>query len=280
MTDARVTRGKTQPGRLRLLDPQLAADLADLQSRTVGDDGGLHVVDVGLGARPDTTVELHRALRAVDPPVLTYGLDSDGARVRALDELGEPGVVGVIGGFETEFDTPIGLVRAANLLRQYPLGQVSESLAAMGAWLEGDGLLVEGTTDKEGTRGVFRTFARVGGALQPGALVFVFDVESGEGFAPRALTPYLPRGMGWHGHPGAAVEPLLVGWTAAFEAVRGGGASGGRELFVQSCRRLADGGRVRGSGEAEWAAGRLVVDATLDGEWFAHAGGLDWGQGG
>jgi hypothetical protein len=225
-----VTRGKTRPGRLRLLDPYVAAQHGGVCGRYFGDEVAVDAVDVGIGARPDTTIALHRALRSVDPAVRTYGLDVDAERVAALDAAGEEGVEGVVGGFEARFDAPIGTVRAANVLRQYALDRVSPALAAMGRWLEPGGLLVEGSTDKTGGRGVFRELGRLDGGLQPNALIFVFDVHGSGGFAPRALTPYLPRGMGWHGHPGPAVAPLLAAWTAAFEEARAAGATGARDL--------------------------------------------------
>lgn len=281
MTGSRVTRGKTRPGRLRLIDPFVARAHANACGRWGGDDIRIDVVDVGIGARPETTVELHRAVRALDPAARTYGIDTDAGRVAALDAVGEPGVVAVHGGFELSFETPIGTVRAANLLRQYPLGQVTEALLAMGRWLGPEGVLVEGSTDKAGSRGVFRLFSGTGdGRLLPTCLVFAFDVDCDEGFAPRALTPYLPRGMGWHGHPGPVVAPLFEAWNRAFEQARDAGVAGGRALFVESCRRLAEGDQVRGSDHTHWADGVLVVSAFLDRHWFAHQGGVDWGQGG
>lgn len=215
MTLSRVTRGKTRAGRLSLLDPWLA--------RLVVERGLCRVVDVGPGARPDTTVELHRALSATVAGVETAGIDVDADRVAALVDLDEPGITGVVGGFDHRFDPPVDLVRAANVLRQYRLDQVGPSLRAMGRWLRPGGWLVEGTTDKVGERGCFRVIERVGWELQSRGLVFLTHPQ--RGFHPRALTPYLPRGLGWHGHPGPAVAQLFEAWSATTDRLRGDGVS-------------------------------------------------------
>ena len=57
-------RGNTQPGRLRLLDAFVRA--ADLKWPK-----GHVAVDIGIGASPETTIELHRALLCAVPVIAT-----------------------------------------------------------------------------------------------------------------------------------------------------------------------------------------------------------------
>ena len=134
-----------------------------------------------------------------------------------------------------------------------------DALLAMGRWLRPGGLLVEGTTDRHGDRGVFRVFQRTADGLVPDALVFVSD-PARSGFAPRALTPYLPRGMGWHGHPGAEVDTLFTAWKQAFERARDAGARTPAELFAGSAAGLAEIGLAT-TDPAGHAEGRVVVPA-------------------
>jgi len=265
----RLTRGKTRPGRFRLLDPWIASQVG----RAVGQETA-HVVDVGIGARPDTTLELHRALGGADAGVRTTGLDLDPERVQALREAEEPGVRAVLGGFDAELP-PAHLVRAANLLRQYRLPDVPPALTAMSHWLAPEGLLVGGTTDRHGDRGVFRVFRRVDGRLLPQALICLAALD-GPGFAPRALTPYLPRGLGWHGHPGPTVQPLFTAWTRAFEHARDQGAHTPAELFTRSAMLLTRQGLAQDDPSGQ-AAGRLVLPLALDVDLIGVETGRDEG---
>lgn len=259
----RPTRGKTRPGRLRLLDPWLLRQLPD---------GPARLLDVGIGASPDTTLEWHEAARrAHGPAVTTLGIDLDEARVAALAEAAASadGLRALHRSFDHEPEPAYHVVRAANLLRQYRLDDVPAALDELAAWLVEGGLLVEGSTDRAGDRGCFRAFRVRAGRLVPAVLVFVVDLH-GPGFAPRALTPYLPRGLGWHGHPGPELERLFAEWTRCFGAARSGGSDTARALFVDSAEQLAREGVVEAR-ESDWRAGRMIVPAWPGATWGERA---------
>ena len=76
------TRGTTNPNRLRRVDRWLLGTPSVLGVLDLAepDDGPL-VVDLGFGASPVTTVELHARLRAVRPDVRVVGLELDPDRV-------------------------------------------------------------------------------------------------------------------------------------------------------------------------------------------------------
>lgn len=236
-----------------LLDPWLVQRVGEWP-----EGGADTVVDVGIGASPETTLELHAALREVREDVRTVGLDTDPARVGALAERGVDGVVAMDGGFDAEVPGRVGLVRAANLLRQYRLDGVPDALARMGAWLTPGHLLVEGTTDAGGQRGVFRVLRWNGQRLDSLSLLVVADPHGP--FAPRALTPYLPRGLGWHGHVAPRLRPLFARWEQAFQEARG---AGGGALFPATCARLAAAGLAVDDPEAH-AAGRLEIPVDVE----------------
>ena len=120
-----------------------------------------------------TTLELARRLRAVRPDVEVVGLEIDPERVAAARRWPQEGAGGPParpvrferGGFElgpvaAQGRAPV-LVRAANVLRQYPEAEVAGAWAQVVARLAPDGLLVDATCDERGRR------AGMGGGQHP-----------------------------------------------------------------------------------------------------------------
>lgn len=249
----RRTRGKTRAGRLRLLDPWLVDQLPT--------DRPVRVLDLGIGARPDTTVELLAALRAGGRQPTVIGTDVEAERVAALAAVEDADLRAVQVDPDWTPEHPADAVRAANLLRQYRLERVRAMLERWGGWLAEGGLLVEGSTDRAGDRGAFRVLRRRGDQLLDDALILLHDLDGG-GFGPRALTAYLPRGLGWHGHPGPALHGFFQAWEQAFQQTRAEGARTPAALFVGSAARLAARGLARPD-PAGHAAGRLIVPTTV-----------------
>lgn len=110
------------------------------------------VIDLGYGESPVTTVELHERLRRVREDVAVLGLEIDAARVLAARHAERDGLRFVRGGFELAGQRPV-VVRAANVLRQYPESAVEGAWAAMRRGLQPGGVIVEGTCDEHGRRG-------------------------------------------------------------------------------------------------------------------------------
>lgn len=142
------TRGTTNPNRLRRLDRWLTGPAAGLL-RAAADP---LVVDLGYGASPVTTLELHRRLRTVRPDVEVVGVEIDPARVAAAQPLQRPGLRFVVGGFELPLPRRPVLVRAFNVLRQYPETEVAPAWDLVRSRLTPGGLLVDGTCDEIGRR--------------------------------------------------------------------------------------------------------------------------------
>ncbi|UQX88852.1 hypothetical protein M6D93_02345 [Jatrophihabitans telluris] len=144
------TRGTTNPNRLRRMDQWIAARLA---ARLGAADNPL-VIDLGYGDSPVTAVELFTRLRAVRADVHVLGLEIDPDRVRAAEPAAGPGLSFARGGFELAGNRPV-LVRAANVLRQYPESAVPAAWASMQSGLAAGGAAVEGTCDELGRRGTW-----------------------------------------------------------------------------------------------------------------------------
>jgi hypothetical protein len=139
-----ATRGTTNPNRLRRMDNWIAATLADRLPNSL-------VIDLGYGASAVTAVELLSRLRQVRADVEVLGLEIDADRVAAAQSAAGPGLRFERGGFELAGHRP-GLVRAANVLRQYPEPAVAEAWSRMQRGLASGGFIVEGTCDELGRR--------------------------------------------------------------------------------------------------------------------------------
>lgn len=140
-----VTRGTTGINRLRRSDRWLMhhPDVARvLHSR----DDAL-VVDLGYGAMPVTTLELAARLRTVRRGLRVVGLEIDPDRVVP----GRDGVEFARGGFELAGLRPV-LIRAFNVLRQYPEEAVAPAWDRLRSGLAPGGLLLDGTCDELGRR--------------------------------------------------------------------------------------------------------------------------------
>jgi hypothetical protein len=141
------TRGTTNPNRLRRMDNWIATQLRN--RLTIAADP--LVVDLGYGQSPVTAVELLARLRPVRPDVHVLGLEIDPVRVARAKPIENAQLTFEQGGFELAGRHPT-IVRAANVLRQYPEESVVGSWLLMQDQLGDDGVIVEGTSDELGRR--------------------------------------------------------------------------------------------------------------------------------
>jgi hypothetical protein len=109
------------------------------------------VIDLGYGNSPVTASELLSRLVAVRRDVHVLGLEIAADRVAAAKPAERDGLRFERGGFELAGRRPT-IVRAANVLRQYPEQSVREAWATMQRQLAPGGAIVEGTTDEIGRR--------------------------------------------------------------------------------------------------------------------------------
>ncbi len=251
-----TTRGKTRRGRLAALDRYLIGREAPLLTRAPKDAA---VVDVGFGARPWTTLELAAALREAgcDAPVL--GVEIDPLRVeQARRCMGDapPGVTLREGGFTWwQGSEEARLVRAMNILRQYPPEACAEAHAALGARLIPGGLVLEGTCAPRGEVLVTHLLRREEGGLRREALLFMNDFS--QGFAPIMFRDRLPQDLRREALPGGALEALFARWAASWEATRAGAATAA-EAFARSAEALAQREPGVAPDPALWGMGALL----------------------
>ncbi|MGV9410278.1 class I SAM-dependent methyltransferase [Nocardia sp. NPDC003693] len=157
------------------------------------------VVDLGYGASPVTTLEMAARLRAVRPDLRVFGLEIDPERVVP----GRDGVGFARGGFELAGLRP-NLVRAFNVLRQYPESAVPGAWSTIVSGLAPGGLLLDGTCDELGRRCAWILLDREG----PLSLTLAWDPFTVD--QPSDIAERLPKALIHRNVPGEPVHTLLT----------------------------------------------------------------------
>ncbi|HYJ55267.1 MAG TPA: class I SAM-dependent methyltransferase [Mycobacterium sp.] len=214
-----ITRGTTGHNRLRRSDRWLVHEPRVRNALQAATDP--LVVDLGYGALPVTTLELAIRLRSLRSDVRVIGLEIEPDRVRSGQAAATPGIDFALGGFELAGHRPV-LVRAFNVLRQYPEDAVSDAWAAMRAGLAPGGLIVDGTCDELGRRCCWvlldtTSVVSLTLACDP------FAIER-----PSDLAERLPKVLIHHNVPGQPIHALLQAADRAWASVAGHGVFGPR----------------------------------------------------
>jgi hypothetical protein len=179
------------------------------------------VIDLGYGRLPVTTLELADRLRSVRPDVRVVGLEIDPERVAAAHDYAAAGTEFRLGGFELAGLHPV-LLRAFNVLRQYPEEAVAAAWRTMLDNLAPGGLLVDGTCDEVGRRGCWVLLDRDG----PLSLTLACDPKAIE--RPSDLAERLPKALIHHNIPGQPIHALLDAADRAWAAAAGQSVFGPR----------------------------------------------------
>ncbi|MCM3885448.1 class I SAM-dependent methyltransferase [Frankia sp. R82] len=263
------TRGTTAPNRLRRVDRWLA-DAAGPLLRGSADP---LVVDLGFGSSPVTTVELYQRLRVVCPRVRVVGLELDLARVAAARPAARPpGLTFDHGGFGlvAQAGRPV-LIRALNVLRQYPEPAVAGAWLTMTGLLAPGGLLVEGTCDELGRRACW--FGRPAGTAAPPWLAAVGRIPAGPTLTlaahlpslrqPSELAERLPKTLITRNVPGENVHRLFEALDHAWARAAARAVFSPRQRWIAAVGDLRmQGFPIRGD-VRRWRLGELTVDWPL-----------------
>ncbi|MEV7284589.1 class I SAM-dependent methyltransferase [Streptomyces sp. NPDC093252] len=224
-----VTRGTTNPNRLRRMDRWIAAVHGPALRRAADP----LAVDLGYGAAPWTAVELLQRLRTAAPGVRVTGIEIDPERVAAARPYAREGLSFRHGGFEIPLPGRPLLIRAANVLRQYEEGEVAGVWERLCGRLAPDGLLVEGTCDEIGRRHVWI-------ALGPeGPRSVTFATRLGSLDRPSDLAERLPKALIHRNVPGEPVHAFLRDFDRAWASAAPYAAYGARQRWVRAVRELA-----------------------------------------
>ncbi|MGQ0839320.1 class I SAM-dependent methyltransferase [Actinokineospora sp.] len=245
------TRGTTNPNRLRRVDRWLVGS-PQVRAALTGAADPL-VVDLGYGATPITTVELAARLRAVRADVRVLGLEIDPARVEAARPVADPPRLDFRrGGFELAGARPV-LLRAFNVLRQYPEAESASAWATMLDRLAPGGLLVEGTCDEIGRRCTWVTLDADG----PRTITLACLPAGLE--RPSDLAERLPKALIHRNVPGERVHDLLTALDACWATAAPFAPFGPRARWVEAVRLLAAGGWPVLDTRKRWRLGEVTL---------------------
>ena len=253
--DGEITRGTTNPSRLRRVDRWVTQALRPVLR---ADERPL-IVDLGFGASPVTTLELYLRVRAVAPDAEVTGLEIDPERVAAArrqlaalraagDEL--PGLSFAAGGFELPLPRRPVLIRAFNVLRQYPEERTWAAWSRLRAGLARGGALVEGTCDEIGRRAVWVTLPAPPGPGSPGATQATAQPAVGEPLVtfaarlaslgrPSDLAERLPKALIHRNVPGEPVHQFLLDFDRAWDRAAPYSAFGPRQRWLAAVTTLS-----------------------------------------
>jgi hypothetical protein len=194
------------------------------------------VVDLGYGELPVTTLELAARLRVVRADVRVVGLEIHPDRVvAAARAAGDNTVEFGLGGFELAGCRPV-LVRAFNVLRQYPVEAVHDAWAVMRAGLAPGGLIVDGTCDELGRRCCW-VLLDAGGPISLTLACDPFAIER-----PSDLAERLPKVLIHHNVGGQPIHSLLMVADRAWASAAGHGVFGPRVRWRAMLDLLRDEG--------------------------------------
>lgn len=224
-----LTRGTTGHNRLRRCDRWLVHSPRVRTALQSAADP--LVVDLGYGALPVTTLELASRLRTVRIDVRVIGLEIDPDRIVPPRN----GVEFGLGGFELAGHRPV-LVRAFNVLRQYPEDAVADAWSLMKTRLAPGGLIVDGTCDEIGRRCCWVLLDGSG----PVSLTLACDPFAIE--HPSDLAERLPKILIHHNVVGQPINTLLAAADHAWASVAGHGVFGPRERWRAMLNLLRDNG--------------------------------------
>jgi hypothetical protein len=243
-----ITRGTTNPNRLRRVDAFIAATYGPVL-RTADDP---LVVDLGFGATPITTVEMRDRLARVRPDVRVVGVEIDPERVAAATR-DAPDLEFVRGGFELAGLRPV-IVRALNVLRQYDEVQVRAAWATIAAQLAPDGVLIEGTCDELGRLGAWLAIPATG---TPVSLTLVAHLATLE--RPAVFAERLPKALIHHNVVGSNIFDFLRDLDRAWLAAAPYSAFGPRQRFERAVAATRTAGWPILPQPRRWRRGEVTI---------------------
>lgn len=247
-----ITRGTTNPNRLRRVDRWLAGPQAWRLRRAVGMPV---VVDLGYGASPVTAVELHDRLRRVRPDVQVVGIEIEPERVSLGRPLEREGLSFRLGGFEVPIDgRQATIVRAFNVLRQYDESDVADAWATVQHRLSPDGLLVDGTCDELGRRSAWIAVGRTG----PVSLSLSWRLRGLD--RPSDIAERLPKSLIHRNVDGEPVHAWLQALDRAWVHAAHHASFGVRQRFLAAVDAVREDGWPVQDGPARWRLGEVTVD--------------------
>lgn len=252
-----VTRGTTNPNRLRRIDRYLVGPLASV----LRDATDPLVVDLGFGATPVTTIELARRIRPLRPDATVIGVEIDPERVaagrRLLPRGPDLGVSFALGGFELGGEALAPrqpcLVRAANVLRQYDEREVADAWATVCSRLATGGRMIDATCDEIGRVASWITVTE---EAVPISLTISLRLSGLE--RPGVVAARLPKSLIHRNIPGEWIHRLLTSLDDAWARNAPLASFGARQRFRATCQGMRDDGWELLGDASRWRFGEVT----------------------
>jgi hypothetical protein len=245
-----VTRGTTNPNRLRRVDRYIASLPILKLGRPV-------VVDLGYGASPITAIELQDRLSKVNPAIQVVGIEIEKDRVARGKEVERPGLSFMLGGFETPLPEGFNnadVIRAFNVLRQYDERDVPAAWKLMTSRLSTEGVLVEGTCDEIGRLSTWITLTVDGPKL------FTISLHLGSLEQPSKVAERLPKALIHHNMPGERIHEFLTALDRAWATHAPLSTFGAVQRWLAVCEEMAAAGWPIAVNRKRWRLGEITVD--------------------
>ena len=244
-----ITRGTTNPNRLRRVDRYIAA-LPILRT------GEPVVVDLGFGASPITAVELLTRLRKVNSKTQVVGIEIDRERVERGLAVATKQLHFMHGGFETPlppaFDSAT-VIRAFNVLRQYDQSEVHDAWELMLSRLQPGGVLVEGTCDEIGRISSWIAITEAG----PQTLSIALKLDAIE--LPSIVAERLPKSLIHHNVPGERIHDFLSALDKFWLTHAALSSFGATQRWIATAQSMKDAGWPITGGKTRWRLGEITV---------------------
>lgn len=244
-----VTRGTTNPNRLRRVDRYIATLPVFKKPNPV-------VVDLGYGASPITAVELRERLLKVNGNVRVVGVEIEKDRVARGLEVAKSGLDFLLGGFETPLPAGVeyaDVIRAFNVLRQYDERDVEPAWNLMISRLSSDGYLVEGTCNEIGRVSSWITLDKSG----PKFFTVSLHLSSLE--KPSIVAERLPKALIHHNVDGQKIHKLLTALDQAWAKHSPLATFGALQRWLAVCDELTSAGWPVVVNRKRWRLGELTV---------------------
>lgn len=244
-----VTRGTTNPNRLRRVDRWLAGP----QAWRLKTSPRPLVVDLGYGASPATAVELFQRLVKVQATLHLTGIEIEPERVRLAQEFSTEQLDFMLGGFEIPTPEKPVLVRAFNVLRQYEERDVPAIWQTVCARLAPNGLFVDGTCDEIGRRASWVS------VQADGPFALTISQRFGSFQLPSEVAERLPKALIHRNLAGERVHNFLQALDQHWLEASALASFGHRQRWQACCQALKNDGWPVLDGPGRWRLGELTI---------------------
>ena len=248
-----ITRGTTNPNRLRRIDRFIAAQ------PIIRTTDAPVVVDLGFGASPITAIELLDRLTKVNAKTEVVGIEIDRERVERGLAVATERLHFTHGGFEVPLPAKfVGqgatIIRAFNVLRQYDESEVADAWSRMQSRLEPNGLLIEGTCDEIGRLAAWVTLDK------SGPLTLTLSMRLVGLDLPSKVAERLPKALIHHNIAGERIHEFLQALDRAWLTNAGVGSFSASQRWQATCKSLVDSGWALVGDKKRWRLGELTID--------------------